>query len=62
MTHFETYIFNFVESIFGRDFALKSYGFWINVCVLVKYTCYLATLPVKFVKLVWYNLKEKGVV
>ena len=69
MTQFESNIFDFVESLFGREAAIKFYRFcsnavatFINAAAAFMYMCYLFTLPVQFVKLVWKNLKEKGVI
>ena len=62
MTRFESDIFDFVEATFGMDAAIKNYCFWSDVALRFRYMEYLATLPAKFVKLVWKNLKENGVI
>ena len=62
MTRFESDIFDFVEATFCMDAAIKNYCFWSDVALRFRYMGYLATLPVKFVKLVWKNLKENGVI
>ena len=62
MTKFESNVFDFVESVFGTDAAIKNYRFGSNAAAAVMYLCYVLTLPIKFVKLVWKNLKEKGVI
>ena len=62
MTKFETIIFNMVESAFGRDVAMQNFCFWTKTSAAFMYMGYLLTLPFKFVKLVWKNLKEKGVI
>ena len=62
MTRFESDVFDFVESTFGIDAAIKNYCFWSNAFAALMYMCYLATLPFEFVKLLWKNLKEKGVI
>lgn len=61
MTQFEKN-FDFVASIFGKDIAEKFFIIYIKSAAIFKYIGYLLTLPVKFVKLFWKNLKEKGVV
>ena len=62
MTKFESNVFDFVESIFGTDVAIQNYRFGSNAAAAFMYLCYVLTLPIKFVKLVWKNLKEKGVI
>ena len=62
MTKFESNVFDFVESVFGTDVAIKNYRFGSNAAAAFMYLCYVLTLPIKFVKLVWKNLKEKGVI
>lgn len=62
MTKFESNVFDFVESFFGTDAAIKNYRFGSNAAAAFMYLCYVLTLPIKFVKLVWKNLKEKGVI
>ena len=62
MTKFESNVFDFVESVFGTDAAIKNYRFGSNAASAFMYLCYVLTLPIKFVKLVWKNLKEKGVI
>jgi hypothetical protein len=61
MTQFEKN-FDFVASIFGKDTAEKIFILYIKSAAIFKYIGYLLTLPVKFIKLFWKNLKEKGVV
>ena len=60
MTRFESEVFDFVEATLGMDAAIKNYCFWSDVALRFRYMEYLATLPAKFVKLMWKNLKEKG--
>ena len=62
MTRFESNVFDFVEATLGMDAAIKNYCFWSDVALRFRYMEYLATLPVKFVKLVWKGIKEKGVI
>ena len=62
MTRFESDIFDFVEATLGMDAAIKNYCFWSDVALRFRYMEYLATLPAKFVKLVWKGIKEKGVI
>jgi hypothetical protein len=62
MTRFESIIFDLVENAFGTKAAMKNYCFWSNAATAFMYMCYLFTLPFKFVKLFWRNLKEKGVI
>lgn len=62
MTRFASNVYDFVESVFGTDAAIKNYCFWCNAEALLMYMGYLFTLPVKFIKMVWRNLKEKGVI
>ena len=62
MTKFESIIFDFVKSNFGKEAAEKNFCFWSDVAAMFMYVGYLFTLPVKFIKLVCTNLKEKGVI
>lgn len=62
MTRLESNVFDFVENTFGTDAAVKNYCFWRNAVASFMYLCYCFTLPFEFVKLVWKNLKEKGVI
>ena len=62
MTRLESDVFDFVENTFGTEAAEKNFRFWRNVGVSFMYMCYCFTLPFEFVKLVWKNLKEKGVI
>lgn len=62
MTQFASTVFDIVESAFGTDVAIKNYRFWCNAEASLMYMGYLTTLPIKFVKRVWRNLKEKGVI
>ena len=62
MTKFESIIFGFVKSNFGKEAAEKNFCFWSDVAAMFMYIGYLFTLPVKFIKLVCTNLKEKGVI
>ena len=62
MTRFESDVFDFVESTLGMDAAIKNDRFWANVALRFRFMRYIATLPVIFVKLLWRNLKEKGVI
>lgn len=62
MTRFEYIVFDFVKSNFGKEAAEKNFCFWSDVAAELKYICYTFTLPVKFLKLVYKNLKEKGVI
>ena len=60
MTRIESNVFDFVESTFGMDAAIKNYHFWSDVALRFKYIKYIITLPAKFVNLVIKNLKEKA--
>ena len=62
MTRFESEVFDIVESAFGREVAIKNFCFWSDAFTAFMYMGYLCTLPVKFVKLTYLNLKEKGVI
>lgn len=62
MTQFESDVFDFVEKYFGRDAAVKNFCFWTKATAAFMYMGYICTLPFQFVKLVWMNLKEKGVI
>lgn len=62
MTRFSSFVFDIVESAFGTDAAINNYRFWCNAEASLMYMGYLFTLPVAFVKEVWKNLKEKGVI
>lgn len=62
MTQFESNVYDAVESAFGTEAAIKNYCFWSNAAAAFMYLCYVFTLPFEFVKLVWKNLKEKGVI
>jgi hypothetical protein len=62
MTRFESIVFDFVKSNFGKEAAEKNFCFWSDVAALCMYICYVFTLPIKFIKLVCINLKEKGVI
>jgi hypothetical protein len=62
MTRLESNIFDFVENTFGTKAALKNYRFCSNAAAAFIYMGYLFTLPFRFVKLFWENLKEKGVI
>lgn len=62
MTRFHSSIYNFVESTFGTDAAMRNHRFLCNAEAALIYMGYLCTLPVKFIKLVWKNIKEKGVI
>lgn len=62
MTRFSSFVFDIVESAFGTDAAINNYRFWCNTEASLMYMGYLFTLPFKFVKEVWKNLKEKGVI
>ncbi|MBO7212748.1 MAG: hypothetical protein J6V44_17325 [Methanobrevibacter sp.] len=62
MTQFESDVFDFVEKYFGRDAAVKNFCFWSDAFTAFMYMGYLCTLPFKFVKLTYLNLKEKGVI
>ena len=62
MTRFESDVFDFVEATLGMDAAIKNYCFWSDVALRFRYMGYRATLPAKFVKLLWKNFKEKGVI
>ena len=62
MTRLESNVFDFVENTFGTEAAEKNFRFWRNASVSFMYMCYCFTLPFEFVKLVWKNLKEKGVI
>jgi hypothetical protein len=62
MTQFESDIFDIVESAFGTEVADKNYRFCRKAVGAFMYMCYCCTLPFEFVKLIWRNLKEKGVI
>lgn len=62
MTQFESFVFDLVESVVGREATIKIYRFCINAAAAFIYLCYLFTLPFKFVKLFWRNLKDRGVI
>jgi hypothetical protein len=62
MTQFELNVFNFLETIFGKDAAEKIFCFFIQLTASFMYLGYVFTLPFQFMKLFWKNLKEKGVV
>ena len=62
MTQFESQVFDLVESTFGTEAAIKIFCFWSDVFAAFIYVCYLFTLPFQFVKLVWRNLRERGVI
>lgn len=62
MTRFESNVYDFVESTFGTEAAIKNHSLWCNSLASLMYMGYLFTLPVKFLKEVWKNLKEKGVI
>lgn len=62
MTQFESNVFNFVESVFGKEAAINNFCFWTKVSAALMYAGYIFTLPIKFVKLTYKNLKEKGVI
>ena len=62
MTRIESNVYDFVESTFGTEAAINNYCFWSNAAAAFIYMGYIFTLPFKFVKLVWKNLKEKGVI
>jgi hypothetical protein len=62
MTRFESIVFDFVKSNFGKEAAEKNFCFWSDVAASFMYLCYVFTLPIKFIKLVCINLKEKGVI
>ena len=40
MTKFESNVFDFVESIFGTDAAIKNYRFGSNAAAAFMYLCY----------------------
>ena len=62
MTRFEAIIFDFVMSSFGKEAAEKNFCFWSDVVAVFKSMCYICTLPFQFVKILWKQLKEKGVI
>ena len=62
MTQFQSNVYDFVESTFGTEVAIKNHCFWCDVEAKLMYIGYLFTLPVEFVKIVWKNLKERGVI
>ena len=62
MTQLESKIYDFVESVFGTEAAVNNFCFWSDIFTSLMYIGYLCTLPFKFVKLFWKNLKEKGVI
>jgi hypothetical protein len=62
MTRFKSNVYDFVETTFGTDAAIKNHRFLCNAEASLMYMGYLFTLPIKFIKEVWKNLKEKGVI
>lgn len=62
MTQFESNVYDFVESIFGEEVAIKNYCFWTRATAAFMYMGYIFTLPFRYIKLVCKNLKEKGVI
>lgn len=62
MTRFESNVFDFISSIFGRDVAINFLCFCVKGIAAFMYIGYLITLPFQFVKLFYKNLKEKGVI
>ena len=62
MTQFEENLFNFFAIIFGKDAAESIFCFGIKLTAALMYIGVLFTLPFKFIKLIWENLKKKGVI
>jgi hypothetical protein len=62
MTQLESKIFDFVESVFGTEAAIKNFCFWSNNAAILIWLGYVSTLPIKYVKIFWQKLKEKGVI
>ena len=62
MTQFEENLFNFLATIFGKDVAESIFCFGIKLTSSLMYMGVLFTLPFKFIKLIWENLKKKGVI
>jgi hypothetical protein len=65
MTRFESFeckVYDIVESAFGTEAAEKNFRFCRKVVGSFMFMCYCFTLPFEFIKLVWINLKEKGVI
>lgn len=62
MTQFEENLFNFLATIFGKDAAESIFCFGIKLTAAFMYMGVLFTLPFKFLKLIWENLKKKGVI
>lgn len=62
MTQFEENLFNFLATIFGKDAAESIFCFGIKLTASLMYMGFLFTLPFKFIKLIWENLKKKGVI
>lgn len=62
MTQFEENLFNFFAIIFGKDAAESIFCFGIKLTAALMYIGVLFTLPFKFIKLIWENLKKKGAI
>ena len=62
MTRFESNVYDLVESAFGTDAAEKNFKFCRSVVGTLAFMGYRLTLPFEFVRLVWINLKERGVI
>ena len=62
MTRFESNVYDAVESVFGTEAAEKNFRFCRSVVGTLAFMGYCLTLPFEFVRLVWINLKERGVI
>ena len=62
MTRFESNVYDLVENAFGTDAAEKNFKFCRSVVGTLAFMGYCLTLPFEFVRLVWINLKERGVI
>jgi hypothetical protein len=50
MTQFESNVYDFVDSIFGEEVAIKNYCFWTRATASFMYMGYIFTLPFRFIK------------
>ena len=62
MSQFETNVFDFLVTIFGKETAVNIFRFFIKSTAVLMYMGFLCTLPFQFVKLLYKNLKERGVI
>lgn len=62
MTRFESNVYDLVENAFGTEIAEKNFRFCRRVVGILAFMGYCLTLPFEFVRLVWINLKKRGVI